>query len=276
MLVDKVVDMDIEELDKEYDRHENLASESEKSSPERLSSSPEEFQKSFSPFSSERETPSPLPTELWVEDSPQNTDSSSSPCLYELTDNKKKIVQQAVKQSKDQRRLTKDHKKIVQQGIKQRRDQRKLTKGERQAREKGIDKFISNYQIIHMDNNELKEELKRLMSERGMTQEQYEICLDLRKKGKNKVAAQGSRAKKDEKLASLKTSVQHKEKELQKNIEAQKKLINEKSDWEDCLERLCAFVCISQNKDPTIWRVVLDQNSDNVELVLRNSRPTCL
>merc|ERR1712183_1224189 len=69
--------MDMEELDKEYDRHEDLVYESWKSSPERLSSSPEEFQKSFSPFSSERETPSPPHDKLWVQDSPPDTESSS-------------------------------------------------------------------------------------------------------------------------------------------------------------------------------------------------------
>ena len=49
----RVVDMDIEELDK-YARRKNIVSERGKSSPERLSSSPEEFQKSSSPFSLER------------------------------------------------------------------------------------------------------------------------------------------------------------------------------------------------------------------------------
>ena len=48
-----VVDMNYEELD-EYSRNENLLRESRNSSPERLSSSPEEFHKSFSPLSSER------------------------------------------------------------------------------------------------------------------------------------------------------------------------------------------------------------------------------
>merc|ERR1712183_586873 len=69
--------MDMEELDKEYDRHEDLVYESWKSSPERLSSSPEEFQKSFSPFSSERETPSPPHDKLWIQDSPPDNESSS-------------------------------------------------------------------------------------------------------------------------------------------------------------------------------------------------------
>jgi len=240
--------MDIEELDK-YARRKNIVSERGKSSPERLSSSPEEFQKSSSPFSLERDTPSPLPgdtpsplpTELRGQDSPPNTESSSSPDLYELP-----------------------------------RDQKKLTKDEKEAREEGIDKFISNYQIINMDNNELKEELKRLMSERGMTLQQHDFCLKIRKKGKNKVAAQEHRAKKIKELAFLNTCVQLKEKEHQKNIETKKRLISEKSEWEYKLEWLSALVCKSQNKDPTIWRVVLDENSDDVELVLRESRSTCL
>jgi len=258
----RVVDMDIEELD-EYARRKNILSERGKSSPERLSSSPEEFQKSSSPFSLERDTPSPLPgdtpsplpTELRGQDSPPNTESSSSPDLYELP---------------------RDQKKNVQQGVKQNKDQRKLTKDEKEAREEGIDKFISNYQIINMDNNELKEELKRLMSERGMTLQQHDFCLKIRKKGKNKVAAQEHRAKKMKELAFLNTCVQLKEKEHQKNIETKKRLISEKSEWEYKLEWLSALVCKSQNKDPTIWRVVLDENSDDVELVLRESRSTCL
>merc|ERR1712215_654873 len=88
--------------------------------------------------------------------------------------------------SPDLYELPRDQKKIIQQGVKQSKDQRKLTKDEKEAREEGIDKFISNYQIINMDNNELKEELKRLMSERGITLQQHDFCLTIRKKKKNK------------------------------------------------------------------------------------------
>jgi len=246
--------MNYEELD-EYSRNENLLRESRNSSPERLSSSPEEFHKSFSPLSSERETPSPLACGIQEYDSPTNTESCSSPSLYEPIKDQKKIAKDRIKQSKDLKKLTKD---------------------EKEAREEGIDKFISNYLIINMDMNELKEELNRFVSERGMTQHQKDYCLKIRKKGKNKFAAQEHRAKRMKELALLNDCVEQRERELQKNIETKTKLTRIKSEWENNLEQLCSHICLVHNKDPAIWRVVMDEKFDNVDFVLRDSRPTCL
>jgi len=197
-----------------------------------FSLSPEEYQKSVSPLSTERdsddcctrETPSPS-CELQESGSPWTNESSSSPTPDQSS---------------------------------------RLTKGEKLAREEGIDKFISNDDIINMDLKELKEELVRFMTEEGMTQRQYEVCKEIRKKGKNNEKAKECRLRKEKELASLKTKVKEKRKLTDENLRTLQKLRKIKSDWQNQLDHLMLLTLQLQNKDPAIWRVVVD--NDNVKL----------
>merc|ERR1712130_534956 len=79
---------------------------------------------------------------------------------------------------------------------------KKLTKYEKMAKREGIDKFISVHSIINIDMIELKEELLAHMSN-GMSQSQYDTAMKIRKKGKNKKAAQDCRRKKQKEIETL-------------------------------------------------------------------------
>ena len=57
--------------------------------------------------------------------------------------------------------------------------------------------------IISRDLRDLKEELEVMVSTGRISQRQYEKIMVIRKKGKNKKAAQGCRAKKQEEIGML-------------------------------------------------------------------------
>jgi len=134
----------------------------------------------------------------------------------------------------------------------------RLTKDERLAREEGIDKFITVQEIINMELKELKEFLLSKVTVSGMSQHQYDVCMAIRKRGKNKQAAQHCRFKKQKEIASLTDKVESRSSSLRREEIHLKQLIKIKADWERKLQLLCSSLLFSHNKDPNDWRVIVE------------------
>merc|ERR1712110_1192991 len=82
-------------------------------------------------------------------------------------------------------------------------------KDEKLAREKGITQFISVYDIINLPMEEFTEQLD-IHKSKGMTDEQFTTAKDIRRRGKNKNAAQNCRKRANDRLTDLTEDVQEK------------------------------------------------------------------
>lgn len=146
---------------------------------------------------------------------------------------------------------------IIDDILKQRK---RLTKDEKVARDEGIDKFISVDQIINMELKDLKDELMRQMTVSGMNQHQYDSSMLIRKRGKNKSAAQNCRKKKQSEIASLGDQVSEKTQEIEENLARKETMVRIRDEWAKNLDRLCALVLQQQDMDPKTWKVVVEDN----------------
>merc|ERR1719154_523105 len=103
-------------------------------------------------------------------------------------------------------------------------------KDEKLAREKGITKYISVHDIINIPNEELLEELEKFKARRGMTEEQFTIAKDIRRRGKNKNAAQNCRKRANDRLSDLTAITYIENEDLKNNYEKLKKDKQEKGE----------------------------------------------
>lgn len=144
----------------------------------------------------------------------------------------------------------------------------RLTKDEKLAREEGIEEFITVKEIINMELKELKELLLSKVSVSGMSQDQYDVCMAIRKRGKNKQAAQHCRFKKQKEIALLTDKVETRTEENRRKEIYLKQLKKQKADWERKLQLLCSSLLFCQNKDPTYWQVVV--KSEDIRICPRH------
>merc|ERR1719154_436177 len=104
--------------------------------------------------------------------------------------------------------------------------------------------------------NELREKLASMKSE-GMTEHQITEAMDIRKKGKNKLAAQNCRKKKQneiEALESMKRCALGRREEAQ---ELHQDLLETLEEWECKLAKLKWMVVQKENLDPDVFELVL-------------------
>jgi len=137
---------------------------------------------------------------------------------------------------------------------------KRLTKDEKVAKDEGIDKFISVSQIINMELKDLKDELLRQMTVHGMNQHQFDTSMLIRKRGKNKLAAQNCRSKKQSEIASLGDQVSEKTQEIEENMARKETMLRIRDEWAKNLDRLCTLVLQQQDMDPKLWKVVVEDN----------------
>jgi len=132
---------------------------------------------------------------------------------------------------------------------------KRVTKYEKELQQLGIHMDVED--IISRDLRDLKEELEVMVSTGRISQRQYEKIMVIRKKGKNKKAAQGCRAKKQEEIASLKNRVEESSNMTVQIIRRKEFLREEKDDWLKKLDNLKNMVLRYQDKDPKHWQVVV-------------------
>jgi len=113
--------------------------------------------------------------------------------------------------------------------------EKRLGKDERLAREKGITKYINTDDIINLPMDEFNERLEKAKLE-GMNEEQYTTARDIRRRGKNKNAAQNCRKRANTRLDELKREVQNlarEKEELEKDMETKGKDFEEQKNLRD-------------------------------------------
>jgi len=113
--------------------------------------------------------------------------------------------------------------------------EKRLGKDERLAREKGITQYITVSDIINLPMDEFNERLEKAKLE-GMTEEQYTTARDIRRRGKNKNAAQNCRKRANTRLDDLKREVQNlarEKEELERDMETKGKDFEEQKNLRD-------------------------------------------
>jgi len=132
-------------------------------------------------------------------------------------------------------------------------------KDEKLGREKGITVFISTYDIINLPMDEFNDLLtKYRQQDNGMTEEQAVCARDIRRRGKNKNAAQNCRKRANSRIDKLREEVK-----LQK--EKKRRLLRDDSVLDDELRQakqldseLSHRILCDVEMDPKHWTVILN------------------
>ena len=92
--------------------------------------------------------------------------------------------------------------------------------------------------IIHLP----KDEFNNLLSKHELTEEQHTLCRDIRRRGKNKVAAQNSRKRKIDQIKQLETEVTRIKCRKTELVTDHDKLLQQRATWSDLVKRLHDYV----------------------------------
>ena len=86
------------------------------------------------------------------------------------------------------------------------------------------------------------DEFNDLLSKHELTEEQLTLCRDIRRRGKNKVAAQNCRKRKIDQSKQLETEVTRIKCRKTELVTDHEKLLSQRSHWSDLVKRLHDFV----------------------------------
>ena len=86
------------------------------------------------------------------------------------------------------------------------------------------------------------DEFNDLLSKHELTEEQLTLCRDIRRRGKNKVAAQNCRKRKIDQIKQLETEVTRIKCRKTELVTDHEKLMGQRSHWSDLVKRLHDFV----------------------------------
>ena len=86
------------------------------------------------------------------------------------------------------------------------------------------------------------DEFNDLLSKHELTEEQLTLCRDIRRRGKNKVAAQNCRKRKIDQIKQLETEVTRIKCRKTELVTDHEKLLSQRSHWSDLVKRLHDFV----------------------------------
>lgn len=132
----------------------------------------------------------------------------------------------------------------------ERQEQIRLGKDEKIAREAGI-KLDIKQDIV----NPPMDEFNDMLSKEELSEEQLNICRDIRRRGKNKVAAQNCRKRKLEQIDELQKKVEEaKRRQYRLKVEHESLLANYAGEAAT-LSRLNRIVLQHQNRDPDYYCV---------------------
>jgi len=140
--------------------------------------------------------------------------------------------------------------------IKTIKKQPRVTKDERLANNLGIDKYLTVKEIVNLDLNVLKEKVLSFRAA-DMTKKQEAEIWKIRKKGKNKNAAQNCRQQKTDQINLLKKRLAIREEVLRVTKTQTQDLMEEYSHWTTKLNILKHKVLTYHNFDPAHWEIVI-------------------
>jgi len=125
----------------------------------------------------------------------------------------------------------------------------RLGKDEKRAREAGIMLDIKDIITMAMD------EFNDMIGKQGYSEEQLNMCRDIRKRGKNKMAAQNCRKRKLGQIDELAERLQTARRTQDLIRQEHSKLLTEYSNEEQKLKELSERVLRYERKDPSQWIV---------------------
>jgi len=142
----------------------------------------------------------------------------------------------------------------------------RLNKDEKLARENGIQLSIKQ-DIVEPPMDEFND----MLSKEDLSEEQLNICRDIRRRGKNKVAAQNCRKRKLEQIDELQKKVDDARQRQHQLRNEHEKLINVYVSEAETLTRLSDTVLSHHGKSPHFYSVVVKE--DDVKVLLTSSVP---
>ena len=86
------------------------------------------------------------------------------------------------------------------------------------------------------------DEFNDMLSKEDLTEEQLNICRDIRRRGKNKVAAQNCRKRKIDQIKQLETEVTRIKCRKTELVTDHDKLMQQRATWRDLVQRLHDYV----------------------------------
>ena len=136
------------------------------------------------------------------------------------------------------------------------------------------------------------DEFNDLLSKHELTEEQLTLCRDIRRRGKNKVAAQNCRKRKIDQIKQLETEVTRIKCRKTELVTDHEKLLQQRATWSDLVKRLHDYVlkvwgwhhqlsshlCNNHKhfqelgRDPQHWQLQMDHNRQ-VHILPRNTPP---
>jgi len=116
------------------------------------------------------------------------------------------------------------------------------------------------------------DEFNDLLSKHELTEEQLTLCRDIRRRGKNKVAAQNCRKRKIDQIKQLETEVTRIKCRKTELVTDHEKLLQQRVTWSDLVKRLHDYVLKELGHDPLHWQLQMDHNRQ-VHILPRNGGP---
>jgi len=139
----------------------------------------------------------------------------------------------------------------------------RLGKDEKRAREAGIMLDIKEIIALPMD------EFNDMIGKQGYSEEQLNMCRDIRKRGKNKMAAQNCRKRKLGQIDELAERLQAARRTQDLIRQEHSKLLSEYSSEEQKLRELSERVLHFERKDPNQW--IVQVTADDAVHIRRKS-----
>lgn len=142
----------------------------------------------------------------------------------------------------------------------------RMNKDEKLAREAGI-KLNIKQDIVDPPMDEFND----MLSKEDLTEEQLNICRDIRRRGKNKVAAQNCRKRKLEQIDELQKKVDEAKKRQSQLKVDHEKLLDTYSNKVSSYTRLTDAILAYHHKSPQFYAVLVQ--GDDVRIIDKNEVP---
>lgn len=143
----------------------------------------------------------------------------------------------------------------------------RISKDEKLAREAGITFPIQQIVGLPMD------EFNDLLSRQDLTEEQTNICRDIRRRGKNKVAAQNCRKRKLDQVAQLQNDLMKARAKGRELEERKQKMLEERNREAEEMNQQINSILTSRNKDPRTHTIVQIQGMAQIVPITNGVEP---
>jgi len=106
------------------------------------------------------------------------------------------------------------------------------------------------------------EEFNDLLSSQTVSEEQIHICRDIRRRGKNKIAAQNCRKRKISQISCLESQLSHARSRKENILGERVELLRQQQEWMRRLGRIERDILIRMGKEENKWVIKMDRNME--------------